>query len=266
MNQFCDLARARAGIPDVALRYLNSLTFVMVHRQDAGGRFSGDWKSAWKSGFASGGLTGRPDFDRMLTDASMVDYSAFGRDTLMTAVFETVMEEAGSDISLDRVAKKAGITKSSLYNYWPGKEAMLRDVLNRQALLFIDLFGQFADRYARPEDRIFAYLAFVGAFLRRTPEVLNYLQRMMSHGIHMPREGNSVDPRFIEPLNAVLDSGMLSLKGFEPFDFLGLMNLAGVNEIKHHLSRQSSRIRIEQSLKDLYLLITGGIPALRRTM
>ncbi len=75
-----------------------------------------------------------------------------------------------------------------------------------------------------------------------------------------------IEESFIRPMNSVLESGLLNLNGYEPSELLGLVNLAGVNEIKHHLTEDSARIRIEQGLKDLYLLIMGGISALRRTM
>ncbi len=266
MKLFADLAMEKAAVPEVGLRYLNSLTFMMVHRRKPTGKESGTWEDIWNSGFCSTSTINQPDYEQVLNDASSVNYDAFAEDPLMLAVFETVMEEAGNGISLGKVAKKAGLTKSSLYNYWPGKEAMLNDVLRRQMVIFTRLFEDFTAKYNRPEDRLFAYLAFTGTFLRRTPEILNYLQRVMSHGVQMPHDKSGIENDLIRPMKSVLDSGLLNLHGYKPVELLGLVNLAGVNEIKHHLIEGSVRIRIEQNLKDLYLLIMGGISAFRRTM
>jgi AcrR family transcriptional regulator len=266
MKAFGEIALKNAGIPEIGLRYLNSITFMMVHHKKSKDKPAIDWRKIWNHGFGSELIINQPDFDRLLSDASMVNYGVFAEDPIMRAVFETVMEEAGNGISLGKVAKKAGLTKSSLYNYWPGKEAMLADVLGRQTALFGGLFETFATKYSRPEDRFFAYLAFTGTFLRRTPEILNYLQRVMSYGVQMPQDKTMIEESFIRPMKSVLESGLLNLNGYEPSELLGLVNLAGVNEIKHHLTEESARIRIEQGLKDLYLLIMGGISALRRTM
>jgi len=266
LKLFSDLAMEKAAVPGVGLRYLNSLTLMMIHRQKPIGKESDNWEDIWNSGFCSTSTINQPDYEQVLNDASSVNYDAFAEDPLMLAVFETVMEEAGNGISLGKVAKKAGLTKSSLYNYWPGKEAMLNDVLSRQMIIFTRLFEDFTVKYNRPEDRLFAYLAFTGTFLRRTPEILNYLQRVMSHGVQMPYNISGIENDLIRPMNSVLDSGLLNLHGYKPVELLGLVNLAGVNEIKHHLIEGSVRIRIEQSLKDLYLLIMGGISAFRRTM
>jgi len=266
MKLFADLTMEKAGVPGVGLRYLNSLTFMMIHRRKPTGKESGNWEDIWNSGFCNTSTINQPDYEQVLNDASSVNYDAFAEDPLMLAVFETVMEEAGNGISLGKVAKKAGLTKSSLYNYWPGKEAMLNDVLSRQMVIFTRLFEDFTAKYNRPEDRLFAYLAFTGTFLRRTPEILNYLQRVMSHGVQMPYDKSGIENDLIRPMNSVLDSGLLNLHGYKPVELLGLVNLAGVNEIKHHLIEGSVRIRIEQNLKDLYLLIMGGISAYRRTM
>jgi len=266
MERFSSIALNRAGIPPVGLRYLNSLTFMIVHRKVLVEKESPGWEDIWNDGFCSNSTIRQPDYERILRDASAVNYDIFGEDPLMRAVFETVMEEAGNGITLGKVARKAGLTKSSLYNYWPGKEAMLRDVLNRQAALYGRLFEEFTTRYDRPEDRLFSYLGFTGTFLRRTPEILNYLQRVMAYGIQMPRDRTMMKDSFIAPIRPVLDSGLLNLHGYEPEDLLGLVNLSGVNEIKYHLTEGSVRIRIEQNLKDLYLLIMGGISAIRRTI
>ena len=266
MKVFAELAMEKAAVPGVGLRYLNSLTFMMVHRSKQAGKETGTWEDIWNSGFCGRTAINQPDYEQVLNDASSVNYDAFAEDPLMLAVFETVMEEAGNGITLGKVAKKAGLTKSSLYNYWPGKEAMLNDVLSRQIVIFTRLFEDFTAKYSRPEDRLFAYLAFIGTFLRRTPEILNYLQRVMSHGVQMLHDKSGIENDLIKPMNSVLDSGLLNLHGYKPVELLGLVNLAGVNEIKHHLIEGSVRIRIEQNLKDLYLLIMGGISAYRRTM
>ena len=175
-------------------------------------------------------------------------------------------EEGDNAVSLGKVARKAGLTKSSLYNYWPSKEEMLRDVLARQVTAFGTLFDEYASAYSEPADRLFAYLAFTGTFFRRTPQVLNYMQRVMFYGIRPPRDPRMTGGAFFSSLDSVMDAGILDLRGYDPNKFLGLVNMAAVNEIKHHLAEDSARIHIDQCLKDLYLLIMGGLSALRRTM
>ncbi len=266
MKAFSDIAYKNAGVPEVGLRYLNSLTFMKIHEGERKNPAADNWEEIWNEGFGSGFADNRPDYDQLLSDASAVNYSVFEDDPLMRAVFDTVMEEAGTGISLGTVARKAGLSKSSIYNYWPGKDAMLRDVLSRQITMFSRLFEEFAAKYSRPENRFFAYLAFTGTFFRRTPEILNYLQRVMAYGIQIPQNKDTIEESLIRPMSSILESGLLNLHGYEPGELLSLVNLAAVNEIKYHLTESSARIRIEQGLKDLYLLIMGGISALRRTM
>ena len=228
--------------------------------------YSEDWHEAWRSGFASPLLTAQPDFPRLLAGASNLNYDAFGSDPLIRAVFETVMEEAGSRVSLEKIAAKAGLTKSSLYNYWPSKQAMLSDVLDRQISVFSRLFHEFSKPYVNPADRLFSYLIFTAGFFRRTPEILNYIQRIMSFGIAVPLSAGETDGEFIRPLSDILNTGLLNLHTYNPADFPALVNLAAVNEIKHHLAEGSAGIHIDQCLKDLYLLITGGLNTIRRTI
>ncbi len=260
LNDLNEIAATHADIPEVAMRYLSAVTMIEAHGKKPGG-----WKKAWSKGFVQGSLTPPPQFEILLADAGRLDYSPFAEDPLIRAVFEAVMEEAGNQVSLGKVAKKAGLTKSSLYNYWPSKEDMLSDVLNRQVTVFATMFDQYASAYPEPSDKLFAYLAFTGSFFRRTPEVLNYMQRVMSFGIQPPKETIMSGSGFYESLGTVINTGILNLDNYDPIKFLGLTNMAAVNEIKHHLVEGSARIRIDQCLKDLYLLISGGIDALRRT-
>ena len=260
-KEMTELASERAGIPEVGMRYLNALVLMEFHS-----RKTGNWEEAWYRGFGTENLTESPRFDQLLADASRLDFGVFTEDPIVRAVFEAVLEEGGNGVSLGKVARKAGLTKSSLYNYWPSKEAMLSDVLRRQVKVFSDLFDSYASEYSEPADRLFAYLAFTGSFFRRTPEILNYMQRVMSFGINPPREGSGTAGSYLQSLRTVLDAGVLDLGDYPPSKFLGLANLATVSEIKYHLAEGSARIRIDQCLKDLYLLIAGGISALRRTM
>jgi hypothetical protein len=88
----------------------------------------------------------------------------------------------------------------------------------------------------------------------------------MSYGIEMPHDKSIMEETFIRPMASLMESELLNLHGYKPGELLGLVNLSGVNEIKHHLAEGSVRIHIEQGLKDLYLLIMGGNSAIRRTM
>lgn len=264
-KRFSEMAQERAGIPDVGFRYLNALIFKDLHFRSSIGTNQGFWKTAWYQGFGTDNKNDEPDYTLVLKDASNVDYSAFAADSMVKAVFETVMEEAGGGVSLSKVAKKAGLTKSSLYNYWPSKEEMLSDVLLRQLSIYEKLFEQFVESYDTPENRLFAYLAFMGTFLRRNPDVLNYLQRMMNSGVNMPTNRWKMEDIYSKPLESGISAGLLSLREYKPVDFLGLVTLATVNEVKHHLVEDSDRFQIDMSLQDLYRLIIGGISVLRRT-
>lgn len=266
VERFTALGRENAGIPAIGMRYLNAVIFIAVHRNPGRRQFSADRHEAWRSGFASNSFTALPDFSRLLADASRVDYAPFGEDPLIRAVFETVMEAAGSRVSLEKIAAKAGLTKSSLYNYWPSKQEMLSDVLGRQIAVFSRLFHEFSEAYENPADQLFSYLAFTAGFVRRTPEILNYIQRLMSFGIAMPPGGKGTDRQFARPLSDILSLGVLNLHTYTPGDFLALVNLAGVNEIKHHLAEGSAGIHIDQCLEDLYLLIAGGLNTIRRSI
>ena len=264
-----ELLRSRCGLPPTAMRYLNSLVFLASHQGRGKRDGAGDVDRVvrlFREGFCVGQPCQSPDFDQVLSDAAMLDYGLDGVDPVIKAVFEAVLEESSSGISVDMVARKAGMTKSSLYNYWPGKEAMLADVLARQFDLFQDRFSDFVGSYDRPADRLFAYPAYTGAALSRNPGVINYIQRVMAYGSDIKAHGPLMDQRYAGPIGELVADGCLAADPWGPRGLLGLLNLAVVMEIQHHLARGSVRIRINQGIKDIYRLFAGGTEALRRTL
>lgn len=259
------LAEKNAEIPATGIRYLNSFIVHSSHIKETS-HINKDWETAWKYGFASENIDRLPDFNRLLSDASTIDFNIFKADPLMAAVFDAVIEEAGNDVSLGIIAKKAGLTKSSLYNYWPSKEAMLTEVLVRQISVFSELYTDFEKKYTDPANRLFSYIAFNGSVFRQSPKIIKYLQRVLSYGIQLPSEKKTMQEQFSRPLEAIRNEGLLNLQGYTAEELLDLVNLASVIEMKHHMTEGSVRIRIDQGLKDLYRLISGGISALRRTI
>ncbi len=257
------LAGEKAAIPPAGIRYLNALMLGSIHCDKTPGSFQ--WQQAWEEGFAAKNLNRLPDFERLLTDAGRIDMSRFD-DPLLNAVFTTVMEEAGGNVSLSKVARRAGLCKSSLYNYWPSKQAMFDDVLGRQAVIYGTLFSEFVENYSHPADVIFAYPAFTGTFFLRSPDVLNYIQRLTTLAGMPLQKGSEAALLFMAPLNSLVEKGSIIPGDYTNEEILALTGMTTVMEIQHHLTVHSVRIHIEQGLKDIYRLVSGGIQALRRTM
>ena len=251
-----------SSLSGAGLRYLDVLIFQQLHRETESGKKDNESVSKlleiWNNGLFTDRPPNSPDYNRILSDASRVDFSVFEKDAMARAVFEAVMEEAGSSVSLGKVARKAGLTKSSLYNYWPCKEAMLSDVFQKQANIYSSLFSAFVKKYSDMAEILFAYIAFFATFLRRTPILLNYLQRMMSFGVELPREEELRAGEFLSELRSLIDSPLVNKRHLEGGEILNLINFACLMEIKHHLTENSVRIRIEEGLKELHQLIAGG--------
>ena len=62
-------------------------------------------------------------------------------DAIIAAFFEELGKDGFEGLTMDRVAKRAGVGKAALYRRWPSKQDML-----------IDLVGQYATRAVVPPD------------------------------------------------------------------------------------------------------------------
>lgn len=84
-------------------------------------------------------MTGSPTFVR----ARSADQIEQRRGDILAAAADLLLEEGFDDISLNGIARRAGIAKSNLYRYFTGKEEILFEVMVR------DYTDWFADISAR---------------------------------------------------------------------------------------------------------------------
>lgn len=126
------------------------------------------------------------------------------RDALLSAAVKTMLREGATDVSARAICDEAGVSRGTLYRYFPSKD----DLLNGVSLHLRDQTDQglreaIAGR-DQPADRLDAYLRFLnenvqidqGArFLRAEPAfALGYFQRNFGHFI--ARSADALAPVF----------------------------------------------------------------------
>jgi AcrR family transcriptional regulator len=79
------------------------------------------------------------------------------RSAILTAAADLILDEGGLAASMDAVAERAGVSKATIYRWWPSKEMLVLDAL-------LDLFGggaPDADTGSLHEDLLALVLHFV---------------------------------------------------------------------------------------------------------
>jgi AcrR family transcriptional regulator len=173
-------------------------------------------------------------------------------DRIFSAV-EAVIGEAGLDgASLERIAERIGLSKSSLYFYFKNKNEMLVETIRRERDHFFVLLVRRIEAQADFAGKLFAFCAAILSYMKSNPALMSVLHWMQYQNVGLTPTKHNIAP-FIEKFEFIrkaLQSGDLEFQGEEAvlvlvFIFFFLMNemrflpptAAGPQEHTPHLSR-----------------------------
>lgn len=88
---------------------------------------------------------------------------------IMQVALEVFASEGYQSVSIARIAKKAGISKGLLYNYFLSKEDLLNSILLLGLQKFHDILNQFQDELDTPEE-LMSYIQGGFELIRKEPE------------------------------------------------------------------------------------------------
>jgi len=88
------------------------------------------------------------------------------------AVAEAVAQAGPWDVSMEMVAKKLGLSKSSLYGHFKNKKDMLRRLFVTEFKRIIEYSRQGISLSAKPEEQLYLGIFSIASYLRLRPEIL----------------------------------------------------------------------------------------------
>jgi AcrR family transcriptional regulator len=152
-------------------------------------------------------------------------------DRIFSAV-EAVIGEAGlSGASVERIAERIGINKSSLYFYFKNRDEMLKQTIRRERDHFLALLIRCVDSRATFAEKLFAYCTAVFSYMKSNPPLMSVLHWMQYQNIGVAPARDDIAPliKKFEFLQDAVRSGELEFRGGEPalmlvFVFFLLMN------------------------------------------
>ncbi len=180
--------------------------------------------------------SGRPLLDRLRAAGDQDAGPADGnQDRILQTALEEITEGGLRRFTVDRLAKRVGLSRVTLYRYFPGKEGILEAVLMRELRRFMTQVGEVVARYDTLDQRvvegfIFALTwlrqhALLNRLLRKEPELI--LPLLTTHGtpvvtaardfiVSFAREGDQsglvqLDSQELQVLSEMLARLILSL-------------------------------------------------------
>jgi AcrR family transcriptional regulator len=124
-------------------------------------------------------------------DGGLPEYSE--NDRLLRAVAAVVAEAGPWKASMDMVARRSGLSKSSLYSHFKSKGEMLAQLFLTETERIIAYAGASREKSVRAEERLYLVIIATANYLRSRPEILVAMDWLRLRNLN---PGDREPPRF----------------------------------------------------------------------
>jgi AcrR family transcriptional regulator len=256
-------------IPLVAVHYMNAV-FVLISFFSSGKRNIDNILDIYVKGFKGPEYDSGFSIGEIIEAADNTDFSSLFQDRMLMAVYEALLEEGDLVVSLGKVAEKAGMKKSSLYNYFSNKDEMLTKALFEKREIFNQIQEQFLSRYDRFGEKLFSYLALLYFFSVKYPRTIDIMEKLMSLDQFSRNKASFKKPHFdnffVKDVGKAFDDGRLNSYGIDPATFLRFINVTMIMEMRYLKFINVNREEKKDYLVHMHNLFINGLNSLKEVV
>jgi len=128
---------------------------------------------------------------------------------LIQSVNLVIQEKGFQGVTLEKIADKAGISKSTLYNYFKNKDEMLTETTNILVKEYVQYHSQLLSKRDNFEDKLMLHLEMQYMMFPRNPQAFIILKQFMSPDIFSKVERPALYPGFLDFLQDGLNENKL---------------------------------------------------------
>jgi AcrR family transcriptional regulator len=111
-------------------------------------------------------------------------------DPLLKAVAGAVAEAGPWNASMEQVAKRSGLSKSSLYSHFKNKQDMLRQLFMTESMRILDFARNQIKQSEVPQEQLYLGIFSVAEYLRSKPDILVALDWIRNRKLNLRPDGH----------------------------------------------------------------------------
>jgi AcrR family transcriptional regulator len=185
------------------------------------------------------------------------------RNKVLKAISDVVMEEGPHNASLDKIAKRAGMTKSSLYFYFSNKEEMIQKTINDQTEAFTEYYHKKLSAYDDPGQQLFAHFVLTASMTIENPRTVSLIHWFVRRGIG----DNFRKPTEFENYRVFFESAAreqyINTHGITAEKLLLLVNFVVTFEVNNQTNKDLEKEKKYELVTDLFDLFIHGLKAIQ---
>jgi AcrR family transcriptional regulator len=216
------------------------------------------------SGYAvPGRLLERPPMDEIEATCAVAPDELPQEHPILRAVAETVAEHGFGDASIDRIARRAGLTKSSLYFHFRDRGDMFARLLDRhQERLTAILASRARGVGGGTERRLYCFLVVLGSYFKAAGTIAAVLNWFRCHGYRLrvasaARPDETAIARWLAFLEDALREGSIDPRGVSLTHMAGHLSFVVINHMM--MAGRTTRGVELADLRQIYDLFVHGI-------
>jgi len=198
---------------------------------------------------------------KLIEDNRIPDKSDREESKVLQAISEVVMEEGPHNASLDKIARRAGMTKSSLYFYFNNKEEMITETINSQTEAFAEYYFSKISEYEEVGDQLFAHFVLTASMTIERPRTVSMIQWFVLRGIG----DNFRKPTEYEKYRVFFENAVnyryLDTHGMTADQLLLLVNFCVTFEVYNQSNHELEKEEKYELVIDLFDLFIHGLRA-----
>ncbi len=211
-----------------------------------------------RQGYAAEGPVARPQMEALERSCSVAPSDLPPEDPILRAVAETVAEHGFAEASIERIARRAGLTKSSLYFHFRDRDEMFARLIERHQGRLRELVSARLASCDTVPERVYCFLVVLGSYLRSAREISSVLDWFRTHGyqLRMRHPDEAAMARWFGFLEDALREGALTSHGLTAAHVGSHLSFVVINHVI--LAGRKGEVRLAD-LRQIYDLFMHGI-------
>ncbi|TVR87111.1 MAG: TetR/AcrR family transcriptional regulator [Spirochaetaceae bacterium] len=209
------------------------------------------------------GSTRMPSFERVESLCRVGSDGRMEADRILSAIAEVVAEVGLFDATIERIAEKVGMSKSSLYFYFKNKDEMLAKMAQRLRMHFLDVLLARMEQFSAIEDRLYAFLIVTSAYMLQNPELLTIAHWFRAQNLDIELD-SATRERALNAftfLQAALRDGQIRARADELVAVVSYLHLYVMHDAAFFRPDISSEPELHRHMRSIYTLTMGGLRA-----
>ena len=105
------------------------------------------------------------------------------KDNLLVSIASAIQDKGLNNVTMEQIAANAGLSKSSLYNYFQNKDELLTKTVNKLVKEYMTFHRELLERYNSFEEKLVAHLELQDAVMPLKPQSLIVLKQFLNREV-----------------------------------------------------------------------------------